>query len=74
MAKKKRANKNQNLLKLIAVLILLVIIVVSFLSVYKDATTGNVEVINKEGLSATTGRATIGFYVENTNEIQEGKG
>ena len=68
----KKEDSNQNIIKLIALAILLVAILFSFLSVYSDITNTNFKIKDEVVSSKTTGLATLGFYVTGEN-IKEGE-
>ena len=61
-----------NVFKISAILVLLIITLISFLSIYHDLTTDKEINTNKQVISAT-GRAIVGLNVINTNEIKKGE-
>jgi len=69
---KKREINKSNVFKIISILVLLIIILISFLSIYQDVTESNVLYAKSSSIQKTTGRVTAGLYVVNPNEESKG--
>jgi len=70
---KKREINKSNVFKIISILVLLIIILISFLSVYQDVAESNVLDAKSLSIQGTTGRVTAGLYVVNPNDKSKGE-